>query len=300
MMDKYVVFDVGGSSIKYALMDGQANLIDKDKVATPKSDFSDFQNQLLAIINNYNKEDNLKGIAFSCPGAVDTKTGIIGGASAVPYIHGPNFKEIFREKTGLKVSIENDANCAALAEVWKGAAKENQDLLFVVIGTGIGGAIIKDRKIHKGAHLHGGEFGFSIMQYDFEAEEFVNWSRVASTNSLVERVARMKAIDVDTIDGEYVFAEAAKGDPECLKALDSYYSYLALGIYNLQYIYDPELIVIGGGVSAQPMIIDKINQKVKAIMAQQEIATIIPQLRCCEYQNDANLIGALYNHLFDD
>jgi predicted NBD/HSP70 family sugar kinase len=78
-------------------------------------------------------------------------------------LHGPNFKEIFSSATGLPVEIENDANCAALGEVWKGAAKENQNVMFAIIGTGIGGAVIKDRKIHKGAHSHGGEIGYMIL-----------------------------------------------------------------------------------------------------------------------------------------
>ena len=73
-------------------------------------------------VNDKKEEYDLKGIAISAPGAVDSKTGIIGGVSAIPYIHGPNFKEILKEKTGLDVAIENDANCAALGECWLGAA----------------------------------------------------------------------------------------------------------------------------------------------------------------------------------
>ncbi|MCG6197958.1 ROK family protein, partial [Anoxybacillus sp. LAT_38] len=73
--------------------------------------------------------------------------GIIGGSSALPCIHGPNFKEVFGGATGLPVELENDANCAALGELWKGAGRHCRDIAFVIVGTGIGGAIVKDGRI---------------------------------------------------------------------------------------------------------------------------------------------------------
>src|SRR5699024_1216495 len=102
------------------------------------------------------------GIAISAPGAV-TDGGMINGGSAIPYIHGPNIKAMIETRTGLTVHIENDANCVALAEIWKGAAKTKKDVAVVVIGTGIGGALVKDGVIHKGGNLHGGEFGYMIL-----------------------------------------------------------------------------------------------------------------------------------------
>ena len=110
-------------------------------------------------------------MALSLPGAVDSETGIIGGSSALDYIHGPNIKEELEKRLQVRVEMENDANCAALAEVWKGAASDVNDCCFIVSGTGIGGAVVKNKRIHKGQHLHGGEFGYMIADFNFETKE---------------------------------------------------------------------------------------------------------------------------------
>ena len=213
----------------------------------------------------------------------------------MPYIHGPNFRNILKKATGLDMSMENDANCAALAEVWMGAAKDNNDALFLVCGTGIGGAIIKNKKLHLGTNLHGGEFGYMIMESDMEKGTVKNYSEVASTFSIVKRVAQYKNIDTSKIDGKKIFDMAKDGDKDCLRAIDEFYYKLALGIFNLQYVYDPEVIVIGGAISDREDLVDCINAKLELILKQAKIAKIMPTVRKCVYSNDANLIGAVYN-----
>lgn len=180
-MKTYEVFDIGGSSVKASVMDETGKILNNEKIAIA-DDVDGFFDSLAEVVNKNKKEYKLEGIAISAPGAVDSETGIIGGASAIPYIHGPNFKEVFLEKTGLRVEIENDANCAALGECWLGAGKEENDLAFVVCGTGIGGAIVKDKRIHKGIHKHGGEFGYTILDYNPEREvhKYLSWSKGGS------------------------------------------------------------------------------------------------------------------------
>ena len=141
--------DVGGTSVKYATCDEKGHLFDKGSFKTP-----DTLEDMYQAIETIYKERDVDGIALSMPGAVASDEGVIYGASAIDYIHGPNIKKDLEERLQTRVELENDANCAALAEVWLGAAKDNQDCCFVVCGTGIGGAVIKDKKIHKGQHLH--------------------------------------------------------------------------------------------------------------------------------------------------
>ncbi|MEU2028348.1 ROK family protein [Micrococcus luteus] len=163
-MKNYMVFDVGGSMIKFAVMTENGDFIEKGELPVSETEFTIFQESIVQTVLENKIKHQVAGIAFSCPGGVESETGIIGGSSALPFIHGPNFKEIFGTATNLPVELENDANCAALGEVWKGAAKTNENVLFTIIGTGIGGAVIKDRRIHKGANLHGGEIGYMVMQ----------------------------------------------------------------------------------------------------------------------------------------
>lgn len=141
-MAYYVAFDIGGTFIKYALLQDEGTIINKAKVETPHS-LNELYQVLTHIVNAFKQTHHIEGIAISAPGAVDSDTGIIKGASALPYIHGPNIKTDLEKLTNLRVEIENDANCAALAEVWLGNAKNTKDAMFVVIGTGIGGQLLR-------------------------------------------------------------------------------------------------------------------------------------------------------------
>ncbi len=295
-MKKYMAFDIGGYSVKYAVLDEAAKILEKGDFRTPKSLF-ELLDSISNVTKKYENSYGFEGIAISSPGAVDNKLGIIKGSSAVPYIHGPNIRELIEEKTGYKVGIENDANCAALSEVWKGAAKDYNDIAFIVCGTGIGGAIIKNRKLHLGKNLHGGEFGYFIMEKDFKKGEFLNWSEVGSINATTKYVATKKNIDIEEINGKKVFELAEEGDKDSIEAVERYYETMAIGIFNLQYFYDPEVIVLGGAVTQRVDLLNRINEKLDILMDNISIAKIRPIIKKCEFLNDSNLVGAVYNFI---
>lgn len=284
--------DIGGTSIKVAVSDREGNLKEKGFVKVEET-FEALMGNIVEWINSMKEKYEIEGVAISSPGAVDTKTGIVGGASAVPCIHGPNWKEEILKRTSLKASIENDANCAALAEVFSGTAKGVSDMMFLVCGTGIGGAIVNDGKIHHGKHLHGGEFGYMLMEE--EDGQFYNFSEVASTMSFVRRVR--KHYNDESWDGVKVFEEAANGNEVCIEAIERFYKNLAIGIFNIQYVYDPEMILLGGAISEREDFIDRINKKIDEIMSKVEIAKVRPQVLTCTHKKDANLIGAVANFI---
>ncbi len=293
----YAAFDIGGTAVKYGLVNEKAEVMETGDFQTPKDEIDSLLGRIVEITRSFQKNHLIEGIALSFPGAVNDKTGVIGGASAVSCIHGPNIRELLEEKTGLSVSMENDANCAALAEVWQGVAKEANDVLFIVCGTGIGGAIIKDRKLHTGKHLYGGEFGYMIMEMDFKKKEFISWSKNGSTNALVEKVVALKEANKEEWNGKKVFQYAEDGDTDCIQAIDEYFETMAHGIYNLQYIYDPDMIVIGGAISAREDIITRIREKLNVMIENIEIATLPINVQRCAFSNDANLIGAVYHFM---
>lgn len=298
-MKNYMVFDVGGSMIKFAIMNGNGEFLEKGELPVSDTDFSRFQETIIETVLENKVKHQVTGIAFSCPGGVESETGIIGGSSALPCIHGPNFKTIFSQATGLPVELENDANCAALGEVWKGAAKENENVLFTIIGTGIGGAIIKNRRIHKGANLHGGEIGYMVLQVVEENGKpgFQTWSQLASTGALVKNVAKRKGIEPKELNGKLIFQSAEEGDEICIEEIDAFYLRLAQGIYNIQYVYDPEKIIIGGAISNREDLIDQIYKKIDILLKSVKAAKVRPIIEPCQFKNDANLLGALYHYL---
>ncbi|MBM7691749.1 putative NBD/HSP70 family sugar kinase [Peribacillus deserti] len=299
-MENFMVFDVGGTNVKYAVINEDGEFLVKGEFPSSRYDFDKFRDDITSITIENKQKYDVAGLAFSCPGGVDSETGIIGGYSALPCIHGPNFKEVFGVATGLPVEIENDANSAALGEVWKGAAKDNQNVLFVIIGTGIGGAVIKDRKIHKGANLHGGEVGYMVMDIQKEnggQHTVRTWSHLAATGALVKEVAKVKGMDPSEINGKMIFEAAQSGDQDCVEAINNFYLYLAQGIFNIQYVYDPEKIIIGGAISSRSDLIEQINKKLDLIFVSVPFARVRPVIETCHFKNDANLLGALFHYL---
>lgn len=290
-MKKYLAFDFGGTYMKYGIVTDHAEILENSKVKTPKTLAG-----LLDVITEIGaSHPDCETIAVCSPGAVSDE-GVVYGSSAIPFIHGPNIRNLISERTGKPVFIGNDANCAGYAEVWEGAAKGKKDVLVMVIGTGIGGCVFKNGDLHKGANLHGGEFGYMFLTTDIEGNDDV-WSRLASTKALVKKVAVLKQVDPDILSGEEIFQLAENGDSICLKALDEFYHYLAVGIYNLQYIYDPEVILIGGGISARKDLIENINKKLDAILEKVSLAKVKPKINTCKFRQNANLLGAVYGYM---
>jgi predicted NBD/HSP70 family sugar kinase len=299
-LENFMVFDVGGTNVKYAVINEDGEFLTKGEFPSSRQDFDKLKYDIISITNENKLRYNVAGLAFSCPGGVDSETGTIGGSSALPCIHGPNFKEVFGEAAGLPVEIENDANSAALGEVWKGAAKDNKNVLFAIIGTGIGGAVVLDRKIHKGANLHGGEIGYMVLhaqkEYDGKLTAHT-WSRSASTGALVREVAKAKGIDPSELNGKLIFEAAELGDQDCIMAIDNFYFNVALGIYNIQFVHDPEKIIIGGAISSRVDLIEQVNKKLDLILASVPVAVVRPVIETCHFKNDANLMGALFHYL---
>lgn len=291
---KKLVFDVGASAIKYALMDDDAHIYEKGKEVTPHDNLEHFLIILKSIYEKYQTE--IDGIALSLPGTVDSLHGQIYAPGGLTYNENINLVEKMRSFTSLPIAIENDGKSAALAEVWKGNLKGCQDGIVIVVGSGLGGGIIKDGKLWKGQHLFAGEFSYV---YQGEGTSFMEnaWAVKGSTSALVKDVACRKNLDLAQLDGYRIFQLIEELDQDACAALQSLAKNLAIGIYNLQCILDPEKILIGGGISQQPILIEKIKEELNQIY--DKIPFDIPhaQIENCCYYNDSNMIGALYNFL---
>lgn len=283
-----LVFDFGGSAIKYGVWH-EGELTAQNQVPTPQT-LSDFLAEVTRVKKQFATNYFFSGCACSSPGAVNQEKRVIEGNCAIPFVHEPNFYAALEEALELPIEIENDANCAALAEVAYGAAMGKEDVLAVVIGSGVGGAVIKHGQIEKGHHLFGGEFGFMLLEGEW------NFSQLATPVAMAKRVSKMKGLSELTVSGKEVFALAEEGDPIATKEVNRLFYYLAVGLYNLQTSIDPEVIVIGGGISARPDLLPKINAQMDVIFSRSQKVAIRPELRICHFKNEANLIGAVANY----
>lgn len=291
-MERYLCFDIGGSSLKCAAADEEGKLFH-----TRSNPMSADIEGLLAHMKAYQKDITMQGItllgaAISSCGAVDCDSGMIGGSSAVPFIHGFSWKERIQRELGMDCEIENDANCAALSELFFGKAKNIQDMAFLVIGTGVGGAIVRNRKICHGAHRYGGEFGMMLVK---QADGSVqNFSLCASTSSMVRK---MEALTAEEWNGVRIFEEAQQGNAMCREVIQTFYEELAFGVFNVQHMLDPEMILFGGAISARRDFTQRIMEAYEKLQRELDFETLTPRLECCTYRQDANLLGALAHYL---
>lgn len=280
-------FDIGGSSVKYAVIEKTGKILAKGKKTTPQEK-EEFFRLIENVAASYRRAYTIEGAGFSFPGAVDDVSGVIGGSSALPYIHDFPIRQELERRLSLPAALENDANCAALGESWLGVGKEHEDLVFLVIGTGIGGAVVKGKRIHHGKNLHGGEFGYMVSDASHRI-----LSETGSTRVLAERVADAKGLPREEMDGHKAFALADAGDADALQAVSAMYEALAMAIYNLQYAIDPEIFVLGGAVSERPGFAEEIGKRVDVILKDVGVARIRPVIRPAQFGNDANLLGAV-------
>ena len=282
-----LAFDFGGSAVKYGywngvLLEGTGQFPTPDTWEKMKTDLYQIYDSLSATLS-------IEGIAISSPGVVNNEKQRIEGISAIPYIHGFNIFEELEQLFCLPVTIENDANCAGMAEFYEGAAKAYQNVAFVVIGTGVGGAVFMDGKIHKGAHLYGGEFGLMLLDNN------QTFSQLGTAVSMAWRYCERKGLAKTAYSGKEVFALAEQGDQIAKEEVDRFYDYLTKGLFSIQFTFDPEAIVIGGGISAKKDLLKEVKQRMKQLTTRYELNDFDPQLLLCDYRNEANLIGAAAN-----
>lgn len=167
---------------------------------------------------------------------------------------------------------------------------------MVILGTGIGGCLIKDHKVHTGKHFSAGEFSF-IKTNNLDP---ISWNHAWSTRNgisgLLQRV--QEALETDKeYTGIEIFEMANKGNEKVIKGIDAFAKEVATQIFNVHIIFDCEKVAIGGGISAQPLLIELINKNLDEIYEHLGFDVYHPEIVACKFRNDANLIGALYQHI---
>lgn len=279
----YLVFDIGGSSNKYALIEND-KIVEKFSSKQERS-MDDLLKFFEDKINSFAKNHKLDGIGFSSPGTVDSSTGNIYGKSAVEFITEYNFAMEIKNKFNLPVAIENDANCAALAEIFYGKVDKNY-LAFLIIGSGIGGVITKNGKIIKGKSLEAGEFGYMLLKN--EEGNFDNFSKLATLPNIRRKMIKKYGIDESTY---LIFDKYMQKKEPYFTEVDQMFTYLAMGIYNIFYTVNPEIIYLGGAISSDERFVREIKNKLNTGVFKSIDIEISP----VSFFNDNNLYGAYAN-----
>lgn len=293
----YLAIDIGGTFIKYAVITDKCMIQEKSKVPTPKKGLDEFINLLVEMYKRVAKQYKLEGIALSMPGIIDSQKGFMYTGGSLKYIENVNIVEILQNKTQVPVTVENDAKCAAVAELWKGALKDCENAVVLVCGTAVGGAVIRNRKVVSGKHFMAGEFSYMLTNSAEEYKMSNCLGYTAGALALLKSVSEETGILAENLSGEKAFSMANQGDVHALEGIRKYAKKLAIQIHNYQYIFDPEKIVIGGGISEQPLLLQLIKEELKKINDMFPWTLPFPDVTTCQFYNDANLIGAVYVHI---
>ncbi|MDD3026972.1 MAG: ROK family protein [Erysipelotrichaceae bacterium] len=289
-MKKYLTIDIGGSAIKYGVIDEQLNFTSKGKVATPLDTIENLLQTIGELVSNC--KEPLAGLAVSMPGIIDNEQGYAYTGGALSYIHEINFKDELEAYTEMKVAICNDAKAATLAEMGYGHLEGIANGIVVVLGTGIGGGVVINNKLIKGTNFSAGEFSFIKGDVNDDSQD----NLFAFTNGIggVKKEI-FKASGLENIEGVEAFKLIKAGNKEVLAGMEAFCDKLAFHIYNLQVVLDVQRILIGGGISQEPMMIELINEAADRKFGGKFNFIKKPEIMTCQFCNDANLIGALYN-----
>lgn len=292
MRKNYLSIDVGGTDIKYGLLDRAGNLTYHARLATPDEGRGPFLEVIDQIINKYLGQ--IRGVAFSIPGTVIPATGEIKVGGALPYLDGLNLIQHVHQEVDdqLIVAVENDGKAAALAELWLGNLHNIKNCAAIVLGTGVGGGIIIDGKLYRGMHYQAGELSFIPFKNGKE-----KYGVVGSAVLMINKIAKHYNI-ANINDGLAVFERINHRDKYAYKVFKKYCWRIANLILSIQAVVDLDRYVIGGGISAQPIVADTIREEYEKLVERVDLADIRrPTIMKAYFENNANLYGGVYNLL---
>lgn len=306
-MSKYAFgVDVGGTTVKLGLFDKEGNVLDKWEIPTNKANkgeaiLPDIAKSILAKMDEKGiKEEDLAGIGLGAPGAVDDNGTLVGGAVNIGW-EPFNIPDAIHAYINVPVKAANDANAAAFGEMWQGGGKGYNNMVAVTLGTGVGGGIIINGRLLSGATGAGGEIGHIHME-DNETEECGCKNKgcleqYASATGIV-RLARRRLAEDDkpsVLRGEELSAKAVfdavkAGDEVAIEIANRFGEYLGKGLAIVAGVVNPEIFVIGGGVSKAGDILLSFVEPVFQKYAFQQCRGA--KFALAKLGNDAGIFGA--------
>lgn len=292
-MKTYLAIDIGGTNVKYGLINDQGDILNKGKIVSQSANLDEFISKLYGICDKFkNKFDE---IAISTPGKVDSKNYKIYFGGSLEFLHDVNMQSILGNRYSVPIHIENDGKCAVLAENWLGNLQNEKNCAALVLGTGIGGGIIINGQLIKGAHFQAGEFSFmlpNILAKNFNSVFGRQFSAVKMITDI-----NCKLNNSMKNDGITAFEAINAGNEKAKLIFEQYCSGIAALILNIQAIIDLNKIAIGGGISAQPTVVETIRKQYDLLLEEMTPLNHIltkPKIINAKFKNDANLYGAVF------
>ncbi len=298
--------DIGGTKISAGVVDSSGNLIDSSRCSTPLEGGKELVSSVIGLVKESNKKHEIKGIGISIAALISSDYGTIVGAPNIANLSKLNFVNEIKKEFKLPIIIENDANAAMWAEFKFGSAKGLNPVMFLIIGTGVGGGLVIDGKLFKGANGIGAEFGHMcvvpngllcgcgakgcIEQYASGGAliRYANEALLANPDKSEE----VLSFGEGKLSGTALTKAAKAGNELALAAFSKQADWLGLACASYSLIIDPQAIIIGGGVvDAGELFLAPVRAAMRKYMPFAE-SHVPPKIIAAKFGNDAGLIGA--------
>ena len=288
-MKRYISIDIGGTAIKYGIIGGDGQILSRSTMKTEAQRGGPaILDTVLGIAGQLSSKEKISGICISTAGMVDVEKGTITyAAPLIPDYAGTEYKKAMEERFRIPCEVENDVNCAGLAESVSGAAAGSRISLMLTVGTGIGGCIVIDGEVFRGFSGSACEVGYmSMRDSDFQM--------LGAASILSKKVAGWKQEPPERWSGYRIFESAKEGDDLCIRAIDEMADVLGQGIANICYVLNPEIVVLGGGIMAQE---EFLRDRIEAAIGKYLVSGIARHTRLAfaKHRNDAGMLGAFYH-----
>ncbi len=313
-MNEWLVgVDLGGTTVKIGFLTTEGEIIHKWEIPTNKDNEGkhiviEIANSIKQKLENVGESiTKLKGIGIGAPGPADFEKGLILEAVNLGWKEPYALKQEFEDRLNIPCRIENDANCAALGEMWQGAGAGDLDLVFVTLGTGVGGGIVSNGKIVHGIKGAAGEIGHSKVQIEHgymcncgrtgcletvaSATGVVRLAKDLAPNWTEESLLKNEVNQNGSVSAKDVFDYAKNGDEFAQTVIDKMCAYLGLALSHLGNALNPTKIIIGGGVSKAG---DELIRRTNHYFQSYSFPTVADstQLMLATLGNDAGVYGA--------
>lgn len=308
----YIGVDLGGTNIAAGIVDEKGNLLRKASIPTgAEREADEVIKDMAGLCRKLIDEqgitvDDVEYAGVATPGTADHDNGIVVYANNLRFLNYP-LADKLKEFLGVKkVLIENDANAAAKGEAACGAAKGYANSVMITLGTGLGGGIIIDNKIYSGFNYAGAELGHMVIEVDglpCSCGRKGCWEAYSSATGLINMTKVKLAETKDTVmhemvahdgkvSGRTAFDAMRKGDKAAKEVVDKYIYYLAMGIVNIINIFQPEVLVIGGGICNEKHYLTDPLMDIVDKEQYSRNSTKKTEIRIAALGNDAGIIGA--------
>lgn len=295
----YIGFDIGGTTVKYGVVADDGTVLDKGSFPTILDNADTIINQMNEKVKKLQASYEVHAVGVSVPGIV-RQDGYMITAGAISSLYRMNLKMRLESEFGLPVTLENDANCVAIAEQWIGNARKIENYIVVTLGTAVGCGIMINNQIYQGAHGAAGEAGWSmqgILDYTHDLEDD-SWNFTSGVvTGLYSRY--QKASGQTITDAQLLLDLVRQGDKVATQVMNQYYDDVAKGLLNLICVFDPEVLLLGGGISATQEFVEQLSHRLDKIKRHHRSLNhlsdhTIAQVKPCLLRNDAGLVGAVY------